>query len=132
MAFIHGKDTYISIAGTDISTFTNSSDFERVSDEHDVTTYGQDSHVFAGGLLSGKHSIGGVYDDGATGPAAIIEPLVGTIAAIVFRPEGVGGGKPSKSFNVLVKSYKESSPVADMVMWTAELTLSGDVTKVDQ
>jgi hypothetical protein len=132
MAFVHGKNTYVSLDGDDLSAFTNSTDFERNADEHDVTTYGQNAHVLVGGLLGGSCSISGVYDNGATGPRKTIEPLIGTVVGLVHRPEGTGSGKPEDTVDVLVKSYKESNPVADMVQWSADLSLSGDVVTAAQ
>ena len=132
MGFVHGKDTYISLNAVNLSTFTNNTDFERGSDEHDVTCYGKNSHVFKGGLLNGKCTISGVYDDGATGPRDTIEPLIGTNVTLIMRPEGTGSGLPQDSVDVLVKSFKTSHPVADMVMWSAELTLSDEVTSTNQ
>lgn len=132
MATVHSRLTYISIATVDISAYTNTSDFERGSDEHDVTCYGATDHVFAGGLGTGKFTFGGVYDNGASGPRDTIEPLIGTLAAIVRRVEGTGSTKPEDTFSILVKSYTESSPVADVVRWSAEGTVSGAVTSTNQ
>lgn len=133
MTFIHGKNTYISLNGTDISTFTTESDLSREADEHDVTTYGKSAHVFAGGLLAGKASVKGIYDNTAvTGPRAVIRPLLGTVVTLIRRPEGTGSGRPQDSVSVHVKSYVETNPVADMVAWSCELTLSDAVTSTTQ
>lgn len=129
---IHSKDTYFSLNAVNLSSFMNSSDFERSADEHDVTCYGNDDHVFDGGLGTGKTSLGGFYNTDAAGPRATIEPLVGTVVAMVHRPAGTGTGKPGDTVNVLVKSYKESAPIAGYVMWTVELTHSGAVTTANQ
>lgn len=132
MAEAHGKETYVSLDGDDISTFTNNTTFERESDEHDSTCYGVDDKEVVGGLRGGKVTIGGKYITGATGPAAVIEPLLGTKVTFIYRAEGTGTGLPQKSCTVLVKSYNQSSPVADIVRWTAELTISGAVTPTTQ
>jgi hypothetical protein len=132
MALVHTKSTYWSINAVDISTYCNASDFERGADEHDVTCYGVDDHVVAGGLGNGKTTIGGLYDTAAGGPRATIEPLIGTVVALVHRPAGTGTGKPQDTVNVLVKNYKESAPVADYVRWSADLTHSGAVTTANQ
>lgn len=132
MAFVHGKDTFISLGGTNLSTFTNTSEFDVSADEHDVTCYGADDHAFSGGLLTGAVSMGGVYDDGAAGPKAIIEPLIGTLATLIRRPEGTGSGLPQESLSVLVKRYVETNPVADMITWSCEMTKSGAVTRTTQ
>jgi hypothetical protein len=132
MAFVHGKDTYISLAGSDLSAFTNTSELSRSADSHDVTTYGKSSHVYAGGLLDGKASMAGVYDNGATGPRDTIEPLIGTVVTLIRRPEGTGSGKPQDSVSVLVVGYVETNPVADMVKWSAELQCSDEITSTNQ
>lgn len=132
MAFVHGSLTFVSLGGTDISPFSNNTEYERSADEHDVTTYGLDDHVFSGGLKGGKTTLSGIYDDGAAGPKAVIEPLLGTVVELIHRPEGTGTGKPQDTVDVLVKSYKESSAVADMRMWTCDLTFSGPVVPTTQ
>lgn len=132
MALCHGKNTYISINGVDLSAFTNTSEFTRTTDSHDVTTYGKNSHVFAGGLGGGSFTCGGFYDDGASGPRDTLEPLQGTVVTLIRRPEGTGSGKPQDEVDILITNYTEGSPVAEMVGWSLEATLSDDVTSTNQ
>jgi len=133
MAFVHGKNTYISLDGEDLTAFTNSTTMNRSADALDTTTYGKNSKTYAGGLKDGSATIGGIYDNTAvTGPRAVIQPLIGATVEFVFRPEGTGAGKPEDTVDVVVTAYNESSPVAEMVQWTAELQLSDDVTSAAQ
>lgn len=133
MAFIHSKNTVFKLAASDLSVYTNSSDFNRGADSHDVTTYGKNDHVFAGGLGKGSASAEGIYDNTAvSGPRAVIEPLIGTVVTLIRQPEGAGTGKPQDSVSVLVEEYVETSPVADMVKWSVKLTLSDAVTTTTQ
>lgn len=133
MAFIHGRKTFVSLAGTNLSTYTTTSQLEKNADSHDVTTYGQDAHVFQGGLLNGAASMGGIYDSTAvSGPRALIEPLVGTNVQFIRQPEGVGTGRPQDKVAVLVQKYVETSPVADMVTWTVDLQPSGTIDSTPQ
>lgn len=133
MAFVHGKNTFISLNGADLSIYVNTSDLKRGADEHDLTTYGKNAHVVGGGLLNGSASMGGLYDNTAgTGPRAVVRPLIGTTVPLIRRPEGTGTGKPQDSVNVLVKSYVETNPVADFVAWSCEMTLSDVVTSTTQ
>lgn len=132
MAFVHGKKTYISLNAVDLSTFCNTSNLERSADSHDVTTYGKDSHVFQGGLLNGTASIGGVYDNGTSGPRDTIEPLIGTTVTLVRRTEGTGSGLPQDSVSVVVLKYTETNPVADYIQWSADLQLTDEVTSTNQ
>lgn len=133
MAFTHGKVTFVSLDGDNLSTFSNSCEFTRTGDSHDVTTFGKNSHVYQGGLLDGSATIAGIYDNTAmTGPRAVIEPLIGTVVPLIHQPEGAGAGLPQDSVDVLVTSYMETSPVADMVTFTVELQLSDDVDSTAQ
>lgn len=132
MAFVHGKDTFISLNGSDLSPFTDTSELGRTADVHDVTTYGKNSHVKVGGLLDGKGSMAGTYDNTAAGPRDVIEPLIGQTVTLIRRPEGTGTGRPQDSVSVVVAGYTETNPVADMVKWQAELELSDEVTSTNQ
>lgn len=128
MGFVHGKNTSVSLDGKDLSAYTNTSASNRSADTHDITTYGKAAHVFQGGLKNGTGSIGGIYDNTALiGPAAVIKPLIGSTVQFIHRPDGVGAGKAQAKVDVVVNAYNESSPVADMVQWTAELTYSDAV-----
>jgi len=132
MAFVHGKNTFVSLNASDLSPFSDTSEFGRKADKHDVTTYGKNDHVYEGGLGDGSFSISGTYDNGATGPRDIIEPLIGTVVVAIRRPEGTGSGKPQDSVNVLVEEYVETNPVADFVKWSVTLQPSDAVTSTNQ
>ena len=133
MAKIHGSVTFVSLDGDDLSEYCDNSELKFEADEHDVTTYGNDSHVFLGGLKSGTVTISGKYDSTAgTGPRAVILPLRGTVVVLIHRPEGTGASLPQDEVDVLVKSYVQTHPVADYVMWSVELTMSGDVDSTAQ
>lgn len=136
MGQVHASKTYVSIDDNDISTFTNSTTYNRSADSHEVTTYqpavAKPAKRFHGGLLDGTITIGGTYDDSATGPKAVIEPLLGETVEFIYRPEGTGVGKPEDTVEVLVTAYNQSSPVADMVQWTAELQMNGAPVVADQ
>ena len=132
MAFVHAKDTFISLNGVNLSAFCDTSELGRSPDIHDVTTYGKLAHVKKGGLLDGKGSIGGTYDNTAGGPRRTIEPLIGQTVVLVRRPEGTGSGKPQDTMDVVVGEYVETNPVADMIKWSLALEISDDVTTADQ
>lgn len=133
MAKQHGKDTVIKVGADDISTYADSSELNRTADSHDTTTYGNDSHRKSGGLLDGKFTMSGTYDTTeTTGPRAVLQPLLGTTPTIIRQVEGTGSGKPQDSFAALMVSYVETSPTADMVKWSAEFELDGDVDSTPQ
>lgn len=132
MTFSHGKSTYISLNGVDLSGYTTTSQIEKNADKHDLTTYGRDNHVYGGGLLDGTATMSGLYDNGVSGPRATIQALIGTVVTLVRRPDGTGAGKAQDSVSVLVEKYVETSPVADQVTWSCDMQLSGAVTTTAQ
>lgn len=137
MSKVHGKNTYISLAGVNISRFTNASEINRTADTHDTTVYGDDAHGYDGGLLDGTAKCSGFYDNStfpasAAGPRALINALVGELVEYIRRAEGTGSGKAQDRMNVVIKGYTETSPVADMVTWSCDMQISGDVDSTPQ
>jgi hypothetical protein len=129
----HGKDTVVKLNAVDISPYTNSTTFNRSADTHDTTTYGVDDKEFSPGLKSGTITLGGFYDTTAvSGPGASIEPLLATVTTFLYQVSGTGSGLPQKTCQVVVAAYNQSSPVADYVTWTAELTVTGAVDATPQ
>lgn len=134
MARKHSKDTVVKVDSTDLSVYTDNSEFKPTGDSHDVSTYGVDGHVYDRGLTDGTFTMSGVYDTTAsTGPRAKLLPLVKTGAVTVIRqPEGTGSGLPQDSFSGLLLSYTETNAVADFIKWAAEFQISGDVNSTAQ
>ena len=130
MPFTHGRLTYFKLGTQDLSAFMDSTDFDHGSAVHETTTYGKSYRTKAGGLKEASFSIGGLYDSTAvTGVETVIPPLVGTVVAFEYGPEGNAAGKVKYSGTALVEKYTHSAPVADMVRWKATLQTSDTVTK---
>lgn len=127
-----GADAVFLINAADISDFVDTVTVTESADSLDVTTFGNNGHRKRGGLTDGTIAIGGVYDTTTSGPHDVLVPMIGTIEDIDWRPEGTGSGKPKMTCNVLVQNYVESSPVADIVRWTANLEIDGDTTHANQ
>lgn len=134
MAFVHGKNVVVKIAGDDLSAFTKNVEFSREADTHDTTTFGKGSKTYASGLKDATVKLEGVYDNTvSTGPGAILRPLLGGAAEeFTYQPEGTGAGKAQSVVDAIVNSYEESAPVDDMITWTAELQCSDDVDDTAQ
>lgn len=129
MARVHGRKAVYILNGVELTTVSNNSTVEIVSDKHDTTTNGKNSHVFDGGLLMSNFTLAGFYDSSlSTGPKAVIQPLIGTKVTFIHRPEGTGAGLPQDSVSVLVEKYSQTHPVADMVTFSVDLQGSDDVT----
>jgi hypothetical protein len=133
MTMVHGKVGNVTVNAKDVSPFTNSIDWDTSADTSDVTTFGATGHAYFGGLTDGKVKLAGLYDNTVSvGPRAAVQASLGATVALIYRPEGISTGKPQTTVNVVVNSYKESVPVADMITWEAELTISGAPTTIVQ
>lgn len=120
MARKHSKLTVILIAGNNISADCTDSNCEQSSGTEDTTTYGKNAVVKDPTLLDGAFGCSGKYADGATGPRAVLKPLVGTKQNVKYRPEGTGAGLPQDSFDAVITKYTETAPVAGYRLWSLE------------
>lgn len=134
MAFTHGRHTVIIIDGNNLSAFSDNTEENDETDVHDVTTYGNARKNYVAGLGDGTFSIGGTHDNGATGPRTVLKTIkaLGEPVPFQYRTEGTGSGLPEEQVDVIVKSYKQTAPVADMVKWTCELQMTGALVEIDQ
>jgi hypothetical protein len=130
--FVHSKDTVVLLNSVDLSSMTDSSEIEEGFDTHDVTPYGVEDHNYRGGLGDHKAKMSGTYYSGTTGPRAVIKPLRGSTVTFIRRPEGTGAGLPQDSCSVIVEKYVETAPVADMIKWSCDMKISGEVDDTAQ
>ncbi len=131
MSKVHGSGQVITFDGDSVRVTT--SQLERGGDGHDTTLSGDDDHVTSPGLGTGKFTCSGVYDNTAsTGPAAVLKPLINTIVPMIRQVDGVGTGKAQESFEAHLEKYTETAPVADMVTWAVDMTVSGAVDDTAQ
>lgn len=127
-----GADAVFLLNAATLTDFIDTVTITESADKLDITTFGNDGHRKRGGLTDGTITIGGVYDTTTNGPHDVIKPLLGTVVTFAWRPEGTGAGLPTTTGSVLVQNYVESSPVADIVRWTAMLEIDGNVTDANQ
>lgn len=136
---IHGKKTAFSLEDSSASTlrildpYLNNVAFSRSNDTHDDTVFTKEGHTFQTGLTNGKITIDGFWDKTAsTGAATVLDGLVGldtTTLGFEYGPEGRTAAQVKYSGECILESLDYSSPVADLVTFTATLQISGDVTK---
>ena len=135
MAFSHGKNAHFELgsAGTettlvDLSGFLNSVSFPESVDTGETTVFGDDSMTYVVGLKDSTISIEGRFDPT---PDAQIAGALGNATPLDFEygPAGTATGNPQYTGSAFVTSYEISSPVDDTVTFTAELQVTGDVTR---
>lgn len=133
MAFVHGKSSVFKLDNasaslTDISTYVNSVDFPETADVAETTTLGDGSKSYIVGLKDATLSISGLWDSTLDG---ILGAVVGQSATLSFEysPEGTGSGAVKYTGECILTSYSQSSPVGDVVGFSADMQVSGDVTR---
>lgn len=142
--FRHGKNAQFKLgttgaptALTDITTSTDSVSFPRQMDLAETTTFTAGARTYIPGFPNQTFSIGGKFD--ATTDAqlsALAGDTSGIPVCIQYRPEGAGAGRVqydapggAGAAGVYITNYSISSPVNDVVSWTAECTTSGVITR---
>jgi predicted secreted protein len=133
MAFTHGKDSVFKLDNasgslTDISTYVNNVDFPETADVSETTTLGADNKTYIAGLKDATISLAGLWDATAD---AIFGAVVGQSATLSYEysPEGTASGKVKYTGEAILTSYAISSPVGDAVGYSADLQVSGAVTR---
>ena len=137
MANEHGSQSAISIHdGTSlriIDPYVKTIDVTYDADANDTTTKGATGKSYRGGLTDGEVKIVGLWDDTAlvgtrTVFATIRASATKAISSIEWGPEGRTAGDIKDTFAGVLTQYAESSPIDDMVAFTATIKISGAIT----
>ena len=133
MAFVHGKSSVFKLDNasgslTDISAFVNNVDFPETADVAETTTLGASNKTYISGLKDATISLSGVWDATAD---AIFGAVVGQAATLSYEysPQGTTGGNVKYTGECILTNYAISSPVGDVVAFSADLQVSGAVTR---
>lgn len=129
MAFIHGKAAEITVNSVNLSAFCDSADLSIDIDTSDTTTFSASWKTAIAGLAGGNLELSGNFDPTTTtGPASALTSLIGDAPFPVIYEPGGAAATQNRTFNAILTSYKESSPVADKVTFTAGLLVTGAIT----
>lgn len=137
MAQSHGKDSYFSVEDSAGATLRNLTTYitdvtETLSqDVAETTTKGQTPKTYVQGHTSATISISGRWDNTAsTGPDVVLRSLIGDTGTVGFEfgPEGNTAADIKYSGECICTSYEISSPLADVVGFTADFQVTGAVT----
>tara|TARA_R100000655_G_scaffold99933_1_gene144125 strand:+ start:25263 stop:25673 length:411 start_codon:yes stop_codon:yes gene_type:complete len=133
MAFVHGSDSVFKLDNgsgslTDVSSYVNNVDFPQTADVAETTTLGASNKTYIVGLKDATISLSGLWDATAD---AIFGAVVGQSATLSFEysPEGTASGKVKYTGEAIMTSYSKSSPVGDVVGYSADLQVTGAVTR---
>lgn len=130
--FVHGKSVDFALDDTggtsrNISDTLNSVDFPETTETADTTAFGSSSRSFIVGLETATISISGLWDatvdgymKGGTEPAS---------RSFIYGPAGSTGGNVKYTGEAIMTNYSVSSPVGDVVTYSADLQVTGAVTR---
>ena len=133
MAFVHGKDSVFKLDNsggslTDILAYVNNVDFPETADVAESSVLGSSSKQYLVGLKDSTLGLTGFFDATAD---AIFGAVLGQSATLSFEysPEGTSSGKVKYTGECILTNYALSSPVGDVVAYSADLQVSGAVTR---
>ena len=130
-AFSTGKSAVFKIDShsdslTDISNTLNSIDFPETTDTAEVTAFGASSRSYIVSLESATISITGMYDKDVD--AALKGGAEPASRDFEYQPTGVSG-EGKYTGDCILTNYSISSPVGDVVTYTADFQVTGVVTR---
>ncbi len=129
--FIHGKSTDFELDDTggtsrSLSNVLTSVDFPETIDTAESTAFGSTSKSYLVGLRDATISVSGLWDATVDGYIIGTEPASRTF---IFGPAGSTGGNVKYTGECIVTSYSVSAPVADVVSFSLDLQVTGNVTR---
>jgi hypothetical protein len=124
---------YVSVAGTDLSTYTTKAELSVEVEDKDVTTYGSLGwKELLGGLKSGELGLEFKQDVATTKLDSIMWPLLGTVVAFEVRLDqaAVGTSNPKYAGSVLINGWNPiEGGVGDDASVKVSYPTSGAVTR---
>jgi len=135
--FRHGRNTAFKVddsGGTlrDISSQCRGVTLSRPVDTADTTAYLTFDKTSVVGFRSGTFSVEGMFSAGvSTEVDPVFSGILGQEASVTFEygPEGTTTGRVRYTGEAYLTSYELSSPVGDMVGFSAEFLITGAVTR---
>lgn len=129
-AFRHGKLTRIFLAQKDASPFLNSAEVSQASDTHETSAFGTVAKTYIAGNREATISLGGMYD-GTVGALdelmTSLHTVEGTYPITLAYDGGLAVGRVCRLGSVYQTSYDTSSPAADIVSVSGEMTVNNGV-----
>jgi hypothetical protein len=133
MPFVHGRTTDFRVDNsggtlTDISAYCDNVDFPQVVETAETTTFGDASKDYIVGLRDATISIGGKWDAVLD---AVLAPILGQAASVSFQygPAGSTVSNVRYTGECFCTSYQVAGAVGDVVTFSAEFQVTGNVTR---
>ena len=131
MAFGHGSSAYLGVDDSgdtlrDLSAYLTSTGLPRSADVAEVSTMGVSSKQYVGGLKDGTIPLEGPWDPTVD---SYLEGILGLIKDFEYGPQGNTAAQVKYSGTAILTSYEVATGVDDAGTWSAEMQITGDVTR---
>ena len=129
--FVHGKSTDFELDDTggtsrSLSNVLNSVDFPETIETAETTAFGATSKSYIVGLRDATISVSGLWDATVDGYIIGTEPAT---RSFIFGPAGTTGGNVKYTGEAILTNSSVSAPVADVVTFSLDLQVTGNVTR---
>lgn len=125
MAFKHGIDATLSIAGSAAAAYIESTTMDLKRELAEIRTWGANSVARVAGLKDAGFSASGPYD-AAVDLLLYTAWAAATATAIVYSPDG---GTTTYTISCWVSQYSPTTGSGDAGRWSATLVSTGDVAR---
>tara|TARA_R110000787_G_scaffold100231_3_gene205120 strand:- start:1195 stop:1602 length:408 start_codon:yes stop_codon:yes gene_type:complete len=129
--FAHGKSTDFALDDTggtsrNLSNTLTDVGFPQTIDTAETTAFGASAKSYIVGLKDSTFSVSGLWDATVDGYLAGTEPAS---RSFIYGPAGSTSGYVKYSGEAIMTNYSTSNPVGDVVTYSADLQVTGAVTR---
>ncbi len=129
MASTNGTAVVVEI-GANAVTGLRTSTIAYARETKEITAHGDTAKKYVPVLGNHSFNLQGWYDDTATtGNSTVVKAgaEAGATYTIKRYPEGKVNTNPMETFSAVLTNYTETDPVDDIVTWTADFQISGEI-----
>jgi hypothetical protein len=125
MAFVHGKNGRMAVAGNALAAYFSSQSISASIDTAETTVFTSPAKEFIPGLYAGSVSLDGFFE--ATANNLLVSDVLLAVpgSAVTIAPAGFAVGSPTIDCLGLATTYSTTSDVADAVKASIEFQTSG-------
>jgi hypothetical protein len=129
--FVHGKSTDFELDDTggtsrSLSNVLTSVDFPETIETAETTAFGATSKSYIVGLRDASISVSGLWDATVDGYIIGTEPAT---RSFIFGPAGSTSSNVKYTGECILTNYSISNPVGDVVTFSLDLQVTGNVTR---
>ena len=129
--FVHGKSTDFELDDTggtsrSLANVLTSVDFPETIETAETTAFGATSKSYIVGLRDASISVSGLWDATVDGYIIGTEPAT---RSFIFGPAGTTSSNVKYTGECILTNYSVSAPVGDVVTFSLDLQVTGNVTR---